>query len=127
VCLGHQAIGVAFGAQVRGAPAVMHGKTSEIFHDGQGLFAGVRTPFGATRYHSLVVTREGLPQCLAVSAWTRDGLIMGLRHVDFCIEGVQFHPESILTGEGKRIIANFASMTASPAGGDGRRASEEGG
>ena len=107
VCLGHQSIGQAFGGVVLRAPYIMHGKTSQIHHDQQHLFAGLPNPFTATRYHSLIVERESLPECLAVSAETEDGVIMGLRHRDFPVEGVQFHPESILTGEGKNLLRNF--------------------
>ncbi len=107
VCLGHQCIGEAFGGVVERAPRPVHGKTSFIHHDGRGVFAGLRNPFEATRYHSLIVRRERLPDCLEVSAWTEDGLIMGLRHRAAPIEGVQFHPESILTGEGKALLRNF--------------------
>jgi anthranilate synthase/aminodeoxychorismate synthase-like glutamine amidotransferase len=107
VCLGHQALGQAFGGKIVRAPALMHGKTSEIQHDGQALFAGLPTPFTATRYHSLVVARETVPACLEVSAWTEDGVIMGLRHRSRRLEGVQFHPESILTTEGKHLLRNF--------------------
>src|SRR5262245_52312709 len=101
VCLGHQAIGAAFGGRVVSAPSLMHGKTSEIYHDGRSIFHGLEQPFTATRYHSLVVSPEGLPACLEVSARTSDGVIMGLRHRTLPVEGVQFHPESILTREGK--------------------------
>ena len=111
VCLGHQAIGEVFGATVARAPEPIHGKTSPIHHDGRGVFAGLPTPFEATRYHSLIVRREDLPGCLAVSAWTEDGLIMGLRHRELPVEGVQFHPESILTGAGKDLLANFLAAT----------------
>ena len=90
----------------------MHGKTSQVHHDGRTIFAGIESPFTATRYHSLLVERENLPACLEVSAWTEDGLIMGLRHKEWPIEGVQFHPESILTGAGKRVLGNFLSETA---------------
>jgi anthranilate synthase component II len=107
VCLGHQCIGEVFGGRVGRAPAPIHGKTSWIHHDGAGVFAGLPNPFEATRYHSLVVHRDGLPDCLAVSAWTADGLVMGLRHRTAAVEGVQFHPESILTGAGKALLANF--------------------
>jgi anthranilate synthase component 2 len=107
VCLGHQCIGAVFGGVVERAPAPIHGKTSWVRHDGRGVFAGLADPFEATRYHSLVVRRAGLPDCLEVSAWTDDGLVMGLRHREAAVEGVQFHPESILTGEGKRLLANF--------------------
>jgi anthranilate synthase/aminodeoxychorismate synthase-like glutamine amidotransferase len=107
VCLGHQAIGQAFGGQVVRAARVMHGKTSKIFHDEQGLFAGLPNPFEATRYHSLVVEPATLPACLRVTAKTWEEEIMGLRHERLPVYGVQFHPESILTVEGKRLLANF--------------------
>ncbi len=107
VCLGHQAVGAAFGGSVVPAPCLMHGKTSEIYHDGRSIFRGLVSPFEATRYHSLVVSREGLPECLEVSAWTEDGVIMGLRHRSTTLEGVQFHPESILTRVGKQLLSNF--------------------
>ena len=107
VCLGHQAIGHAFGGRVIQAPSIMHGKTSGIWHDGKTIFTGLDNPFEATRYHSLVVSRAGLPDCLEVSAWTADQVIMGLRHRSCPVEGVQFHPESILTKAGKDILRNF--------------------
>jgi anthranilate synthase/aminodeoxychorismate synthase-like glutamine amidotransferase len=107
VCLGHQAIGQAFGGKVVRAKQVVHGKTSRIFHDERGLFAGLPNPFEATRYHSLVVAREGLPDCLEVTAKTWDEEIMGLRHRTLPIEGVQFHPESFLTTVGKDLLRNF--------------------
>ena len=107
VCLGHQAIGQAFGGRVVRAGRLMHGKTSPILHDGRGLFEGLPSPFEATRYHSLLVERESLPACLEVSAWTAEGEIMGLRHRELPVEGVQFHPESVLTGEGKRLVGNW--------------------
>ena len=107
VCLGHQSIGEAFGGRGVKAPAVFHGKTSKIFHDGSGLFANVPSPFLATRYHSLIVDRSSLPGSLHVSAWTSDGIIMGFRHKSFPTFGVQFHPESIATESGKQIIRNF--------------------
>ena len=107
VCLGHQSIGQVFGGNVIRAPKLMHGKTSMIHHDGRGLFAGLSNPFVATRYHSLVVERHTLPDVLEVSAWTDDGEIMGLRHKTLAVDGVQFHPESILTLEGKRLLGNF--------------------
>ena len=110
VCLGHQALGQAFGARVVRARQLMHGKTSEIHHDGRTIFARLPEPFPATRYHSLVVERETLPDCLEVSAWTDDGTIMGLRHRRFDLEGVQFHPESILTAVGKDLLRNFLEM-----------------
>jgi len=107
VCLGHQAIGQAFGGQVVRAPQLMHGKTSEIKHDGRTIFEKLPNPFPATRYHSLIVARETLPTCLEISACTSDGLIMGLRHRKMKVEGVQFHPESILTSAGKQLLGNF--------------------
>jgi anthranilate synthase component 2 len=107
VCLGHQCIGQAFGGRVVRAPQVVHGKTSLIHHDGRGALSGLPDPFEATRYHSLVVERDTLPPVLEVSAETEDGLVMGLRHRDAPIEGVQFHPESVLTAPGKTILANF--------------------
>jgi anthranilate synthase/aminodeoxychorismate synthase-like glutamine amidotransferase len=111
VCLGHQALGQAFGGRVVRAPKLMHGKTSEIRHDGRTVFAGLPDPFTATRYHSLVVAAESVPDCLEVSAWTDGGVVMGLRHKERPIEGVQFHPESILTTAGKDLLANFLRMT----------------
>lgn len=110
VCLGHQAIGQAFGGDVVRAPQLMHGKTSAIEHDGRTIFAGLPNPFPATRYHSLIVKRETLPDCLEVSACTYDGLIMGLRHKKMKVEGVQFHPESVLTNAGKQLLANFLQL-----------------
>ena len=111
VCLGHQAIGAAFGGNVVRAKNLMHGKTSQIEHDGKTIFRGVSSPMTATRYHSLIVAEEQLPAELEVSAWTRDSdgtrVIMALRHRKFAVEGVQFHPESVLTGEGKKLIRNF--------------------
>lgn len=108
VCLGHQSIGQVFGGKVVLAPGLMHGKTSEIYHSGLGLFEGVSNPFAATRYHSLIVERENLPPCLEITAWLEDGMIMGLRHRDYPqIQGVQFHPESILTTVGKQLLRNF--------------------
>jgi anthranilate synthase/aminodeoxychorismate synthase-like glutamine amidotransferase len=107
VCLGHQAIGAAFGGEVVRAPRLMHGKTSLIYHDGRDIFQGVPSPFEATRYHSLIVSRATLPDCLEVSAQTAVGEIMGLRHRQYAVFGVQFHPESILTGEGMHILNNF--------------------
>jgi len=106
VCLGHEAVGQAFGGRIVRAPTLMHGKTSEIAHDGKGIFRGLANPFTATRYHSLVVDRATLPGCLEVSA-EADGLIMGLRHREYPVDGVQFHPESILTTEGKALLRNF--------------------
>jgi anthranilate synthase/aminodeoxychorismate synthase-like glutamine amidotransferase len=111
VCLGHQAIGAAFGGQVMRAKNLMHGKTSQVEHDGKTIFCGLHSPMTATRYHSLIVAEDGLPADLEVSAWTRDRdgtrVIMGLRHRNFPVEGVQFHPESVLTDEGKKLITNF--------------------
>ena len=110
VCLGHQSIGAAFGAEVVRSDRVMHGKTSPIEHDGKTIFAGLSNPFDATRYHSLVVRRASVPACLEISAWTRENEVMGLRHRELPIEGVQFHPESILTFEGKRLLENFLGL-----------------
>ena len=110
VCLGHQCIAEAFGGQVVQAERLMHGKTSEIHHDGSGVFAGLPNPFSATRYHSLIVAPETLPDELAVSAKTAEGEIMGLQHREFPLHGVQFHPESILTGQGKKLLANFLAL-----------------
>jgi len=110
VCLGHQTIGQAFGGTVARAGTQMHGKTSEIRHDGRGVFARLSNPFTATRYHSLAVIRDTVPDELEVTAWAEDGEIMGLRHRHHPIEGVQFHPESILTLEGKRLLRNFLEM-----------------
>ncbi|GAB0056516.1 Anthranilate synthase component II [Candidatus Magnetaquicoccaceae bacterium FCR-1] len=107
VCLGHQAIGQAYGGLVVRAPHLMHGKTSMIQHDGTGVFRELPLPFRATRYHSLVVARDSIPDCLRVTAWTDDGLVMGLRHRHLPVEGVQFHPESILTEHGHAMLANF--------------------
>jgi anthranilate synthase/aminodeoxychorismate synthase-like glutamine amidotransferase len=107
VCLGHQAIGAAYGGRIVRAKRLMHGKTSPILHDGRGVFLGLPDPFPATRYHSLLVERRGLPSCLTVTAWTREGEIMGLRHRRFPVEGVQFHPESILTVHGRQVLKNF--------------------
>jgi anthranilate synthase/aminodeoxychorismate synthase-like glutamine amidotransferase len=109
VCLGHQAIGAAFGGEVVRAPVVMHGKLSRVRHDGRGVFADLPQEFVATRYHSLIVERESLPDCLEISAETADGIIMGLRHREFAIEGVQFHPEAILTEHGHDLLRNFLS------------------
>lgn len=114
VCLGHQALGAAFGGKVVRAPHLMHGKTSQVSHDGQTVFKNLQSPFTATRYHSLIVREEDLPDELEVSAWAteQDGskTIMGLRHKQFPLEGVQFHPESVLTSEGKKLIANFLNV-----------------
>ena len=110
VCLGHQAIGAAFGAKIVRAPKLFHGKTSEIEHDGKGIFRAVQNPLTATRYHSLIVERKSLPRTLQVSAETQDGIIMGLRHRKYKVEGVQFHPESVLTESGKQLLRNFLSL-----------------
>jgi para-aminobenzoate synthetase component 2 len=110
VCLGHQSIGAAFGGDVVRAARLMHGKTSMIHHDGKTIFSGLPNPFEATRYHSLIVKKETLPACLEISAETKEGEIMGLRHRDFAVEGVQFHPESILTNAGKQLLANFLTL-----------------
>ncbi|MFL5760842.1 MAG: anthranilate synthase component II [Thermomicrobiales bacterium] len=107
VCLGHQAIGAAFGGNVVRAPYIMHGKTSQIFHRGGGIFAGLPNPFIATRYHSLIVDRATLPPVFEITAESEDGTIMGFRHRELDVDGVQFHPESILTTEGKRLLLNF--------------------
>jgi anthranilate synthase/aminodeoxychorismate synthase-like glutamine amidotransferase len=107
VCLGHQAIGEVFGAVVRRTKVQMHGKVSTIHHDGQGIYQGFDSTFAATRYHSLIVDRETIPECLQITAYTEDGVIMGLRHKQYPVEGVQFHPESILTDQGLALIRNF--------------------
>jgi anthranilate synthase/aminodeoxychorismate synthase-like glutamine amidotransferase len=111
ICLGHQAIGYAFGGDVVRAERIMHGKTSPVINDGKTIFTGLPNPFPAGRYHSLVVKKETLPECLEVSARTEEGEIMGLRHKQFPVEGIQFHPESVLTPQGKRIIKNFLKYT----------------
>ena len=118
VCLGHQSIGAAFGGKVIRAAKLMHGKTSEVEHDGRTIFSGIPSPMTCTRYHSLIVAEEGLPKELEISAWTEgpggtgtgEGTIMALRHRELPIEGVQFHPESVLTAQGKKIMANFLKM-----------------
>jgi anthranilate synthase/aminodeoxychorismate synthase-like glutamine amidotransferase len=110
VCLGHQAIGAAFGGEVVRAAKLMHGKTSEVEHDGKTIFSGIATPMTCTRYHSLIVSEKNLPQELEISARTADGTIMGLRHRKYPVEGVQFHPESVLTDDGKRLIQNFLEL-----------------
>jgi anthranilate synthase/aminodeoxychorismate synthase-like glutamine amidotransferase len=110
VCLGHQCIGQAYGGSVIAAPQLMHGKTSEIHHDGEGLFAGLPNPFVATRYHSLVVSPDAVPNELVVTATSTDGVIMGLRHRELPVEGVQFHPESVLTTSGPALLANFLAQ-----------------
>lgn len=110
VCLGHQAIGQAFGGKVIRAPELMHGKASEVCHDGKTIFEGMNDHFLAGRYHSLIVERESLPSCLEISAYTANEIIMGLRHRELKVEGVQFHPESILTSDGKQLLANFLKL-----------------
>ena len=110
VCLGHQCVGQAFGATVDRAGEIKHGKSSLVHHDGVGVLAGLPNPFSAIRYHSLAVMRQGLPDCFEVSAQTENGIIMGLRHKEYPIEGVQFHPESIMTKEGKDLLKNFLAM-----------------
>ena len=115
VCLGHQCIGQAFGGEVVAAPQLMHGKTSEIHHDGEGIFAGLPNPFVATRYHSLVVRADSVPQELVVTATSSDGAIMGLRHRELPIDGVQFHPESVLTVSGPALLGNFLGRLAGAA------------
>jgi anthranilate synthase/aminodeoxychorismate synthase-like glutamine amidotransferase len=107
VCLGHQCIGAAFGGEIIRAPSIMHGKLSEVSHDSQTIFRSIKNPFAAMRYHSLVINPEHLPAELSISARTADNVIMGVRHKRFSVEGVQFHPESILTDEGKRLLKNF--------------------
>jgi anthranilate synthase/aminodeoxychorismate synthase-like glutamine amidotransferase len=127
VCLGHQALGTAFGARVVPAPSLMHGKTSLVWHDGRTLFEGLPNPFEATRYHSLVLDGASLPDCFEVSAWIDDGTIMGIRHTHHALEGVQFHPESILTRPGRRLLANFLDRSARRTHAGLGRAREEGG
>ena len=112
VCLGHQAIGAVFGASIVHAPTLMHGKISEIHHNGQGVFTGLPNPFVATRYHSLTIDPNNVPDCLDVTATTSDGVIMGVAHKEFAIEGVQFHPESILTVEGPNMLRNFLERSS---------------
>ena len=112
VCLGHQAIGQAFGGRVVRAPKVMHGKLSAVHHRGEGVFAGLPSPFEATRYHSLIVERDSLPACLEITAETEDGIVMGLAHREFPIHGVQFHPESIASEHGHALLRNFISIAA---------------
>lgn len=110
VCLGHQAIGQVFGGKVIRADRLMHGKTSPIFHDGRTIFEGLPSPFTATRYHSLIVEKSSLPDCFEISAWTEEGEIMAIRHRTLAVEGVQFHPESIMTNHGKQILENFVEQ-----------------
>lgn len=112
VCLGHQSIGAAYGAVITNAMNLMHGKTSLIHHDGKTIFASIENPFEATRYHSLVIKRDTLSDIFEISAWTDDGEIMGIRHKEFLLEGVQFHPESILTRPGKDILRNFLNISS---------------
>jgi len=116
VCLGHQSIGAALGGRIVRADRLMHGKTSAIFHDNRTIFRGLSQPFQATRYHSLLIERATLPQCLELSAWTDEGEIMGVRHREFLLEGIQFHPESILTVEGKQLLKNFLDLAKGTAG-----------
>ena len=111
VCLGHQCVGYSYGARVAAAKQIRHGKSSLIYHQGVGVFNGLKNPFAAIRYHSLAVLRECLPDCLEVTAWTEDGEIMGLRHKEFPVEGVQFHPESFMTELGKDLLKNFLRMS----------------
>jgi len=111
VCLGHQCIGYCYGGRVDRAGEIKHGKSSLIYHDGKALFSGLSNPFPAIRYHSLAVMRDSLPDCLEISAWTENGLIMGLRHRQFPVDGVQFHPESIMTEFGKDLLKNFLQMS----------------
>ncbi|MGH7212428.1 MAG: anthranilate synthase component II, partial [Acetobacteraceae bacterium] len=115
VCLGHQAIGQAFGGRVVRAPAPMHGKVSRVFHDGSGLLDGLPSPFSATRYHSLTIERASLPDCLVPTAWTDDGVLMGLAHRGLPVFGVQFHPESIASEHGHAVLANFLRLAGAPA------------
>jgi anthranilate synthase/aminodeoxychorismate synthase-like glutamine amidotransferase len=114
VCLGHQAIGAAFGGDIIRAPRLMHGKTSLIHHDGKTVFEGLPNPFEATRYHSLLIKKDTLPDCLQITAWTDSDEIMGVRHREFVVEGVQFHPESILTKVGKDLLRNFLKLRSTP-------------
>jgi len=107
VCLGHQAIGYAFGGKIVNAPEILHGKTSQIHHDSKTIFRGLKNPFAATRYHSLIVDEKNVPECFEVSATTQSDIIMGIRHKGHPLEGVQFHPESFLTSEGKKLLKNF--------------------
>ena len=116
VCLGHQCVGEAFGGSVGAAGEIMHGKTSLVHHDGRGVFAGLPSPFKAIRYHSLAIDRDRLPGDLQVSAWTDRGVIMGVRHADHPVEGVQFHPESIKTEHGKALLKNFIELPLTSAG-----------
>ncbi len=119
VCLGHQAIGYAFGGEIVHAKELMHGKTSRIFHDGKRVMEGLENPFEATRYHSLAVDMKDLEADFEMSAWTEDGEVMGMRHKSYALEGVQFHPESILTKEGKKLLRNFLNLSKSKGGRNG--------
>ena len=110
VCLGHQSIGQVFGGKVIRGDVPVHGKTSPVYHDGKKVFAGIKEPFTATRYHSLIVDRETLPDCLEITAWLEDGTIMGIRHKEYQVEGLQFHPESVLTEVGHDLLRNFISL-----------------
>jgi len=110
VCLGHQCIGYSYGGIVKRASEIKHGKSSLIHHDGRGVFAGLPNPFSAIRYHSLALEKASLPDCLELSAWTSNGTVMGIRHRQFSVEGIQFHPESIMTTEGKALLTNFLKM-----------------
>jgi anthranilate synthase component 2/para-aminobenzoate synthetase component 2 len=110
VCLGHQSVGAAYGAEIINAPRLMHGKTSRIIHDGKTIFQGLPSPFEATRYHSLIIKPDSLPDCFEITAWTDRDEIMGIRHKDYLLEGVQFHPESILTVIGKDLLRNFLGL-----------------
>ena len=116
VCLGHQCIGYAYGGQVDHAGEIMHGKSSLIYHDGKGVLRGLPNPLEAIRYHSLAIQRESFPDCLEVTAWTNKGIIMGVRHKEYLVEGVQFHPESIMTKEGKDLLKNFLVMSGQMGG-----------
>jgi para-aminobenzoate synthetase component 2 len=118
VCLGHQAIGVAYGATVDRAEQLLHGKTSQVEHDGAGVLRGLPRPFTATRYHSLAVRRDSVPDELDVTGWTADGVVMALRHGDLAVEGVQFHPESVLTQAGHRLLANWLAVCGHPVADD---------
>ena len=118
VCLGHQCVGYSYGAKIDRAGEIKHGKSSLIYHDGKEIFIGLPNPFPAIRYHSLAVMRDDLPDCFEVSAWTKEGMIMGLRHRQFPVEGVQFHPESIMTDVGKDILRNFLGMKHKNRGGE---------
>lgn len=110
VCLGHQSLAEVFGGKVIQSDSLMHGKTSLIYHNSTGIFKGLSNPFDATRYHSLIVERISLPSCFDITAWTNDDIIMGIKHNEFCVHGVQFHPESILTLEGKKLLLNFLNF-----------------